>query len=137
MHGFGLVLPLVIAVDLVACAGAAPGSRCMPGERRVVDELLYFGTAKPGSAVTTAEWSDFLRGVVTPRFPEGFTVWQASGQWKSVDGMIARETSYVLNLVHPETEPAEAAVRAVVSAYKSRFRQEAVLRVKGYACASF
>jgi Protein of unknown function (DUF3574) len=109
----------------------------MPGEQGAVNEFLYFGTAKPKGVVTAEEWSEFLRSVVTPRFPEGLTAWQASGQWKSADGAIAREASYVLNLVHPENEPTEAAIRAVVSEYKSRFQQEAVLRVKGHACASF
>lgn len=108
----------------------------MPGEQRLVNELLYFGMAKPDGAVSDEEWAEFLQSVVTPRFPDGLTVWRASGQWKSADGSITREASFVLNLVHAEAEPTEAAVRAVVSEYKARFQQEAALRVRGYVCAS-
>jgi hypothetical protein len=115
----------------VALAGCASFSepRCSVGEQRLVSDLLYFGTA--------AQWSDFLGTVVTPKFPEGLSVWPASGQWRSATGAITREASHVLNLVHPETEAADSAVRAIVTAYKSQFQQEAVLRVRGSACVSF
>jgi len=124
------------AAHLVAgCASMAPAT-CRDGELAASD-LLYFGTAKPDGAVSAAEWSDFLRDVVTPRFPAGLTAWQASGQWRSARGSIDREASHVLSLVHPDDAASEEAVRAIVAAYKSRFRQEAVLRVTTRGCASY
>ena len=125
-----------LTISLAGCA-IAPPSRCGAGEQRAVSELLYFGTAKPTGLVTPEEWSDFLRSSVTRRFPKGFTVWQASGQWQSANGQIVREGSYVVSLVYPEHEPNETAVRELLSEYKSRFQQEAVLRVKSHACVSF
>ena len=100
---------------------------------------MYFGTAKPtgGGIVTPGEWAEFLRTAVTPRFPQGLTVWPASGQWKTAAGAIAREDSFVLSLVHPGDEHSDRAVRAIAAEYKSRFQQEAVLRVKSAVCASF
>jgi hypothetical protein len=98
---------------------------------------MYFGTAKPAGVVTAEEWSEFLRVAVTPRFPQGLSAWQASGQWKGADGVIVQEASYVLSLVHPDDERSESAVRAIASEYKSRFSQEAVLRLKSHVCASF
>ena len=65
-----------------------------------MNDTLYFGTSKPGAAVSVAEWSDFLWSVVTPRFPQGFTAWQAYGQWKADKGEIRREVSYVVSIVH-------------------------------------
>jgi hypothetical protein len=86
-------------------------------------DTLYFGTAKPdGSVVTTAEWQQFLRGVVTPRFP-GFTRWDAQGEWKGKG-----EETHVVVIVHQAGE--EAKIREIVEEYKSRFRQEAVLQVR-------
>ena len=127
---------IALACALTGCA-SSPGSRCGLGEQRFVSDLLYFGTAKPGGVVTGEEWSEFLRSVVTPKFPEGLTAWQAVGQWRSTSGAITAETSQVLNLVHPDTQSAETAIRAVISDYKTRFQQEAVLRSKGYVCVSF
>ncbi len=132
---FALAAAFVAAHVLAGCAAVTPPA-CRNGEPAVSD-LLYFGTTKPDGAVSAAEWSDFLRDVVTPRFPAGLTAWQAAGQWRSARGSVEREAAYVLSLVHPDAAASEEAVRAIVSAYKSRFRQEAVLRVTTRGCASF
>jgi len=129
----------VILVLLLAAAGCASlrAPTCQPGEALSVSELLYFGTARPTGTVTSEEWAEFLRVTVTPRFPRGLTTWQASGQWTGADGAIVREASFVLSLLHADDERAESAVRAIAAEYKSRFNQEAVLRVKSHACTSF
>jgi hypothetical protein len=125
-----------LAALLSGCS-TVHGPACTPSEQRSVSELLYFGTAKPAGVVSADDWSSFLSSAVTPRFPQGLSAWQAAGQWQSADGSLTREDSFVLNLVHPEGEPAEKAIQAIVAEYKSRFQQEAVLRVKSHACISF
>jgi len=113
-----------------------PAIRCAQGERPSVTETLYFGRATPTGVVSDEDWAGFLRDVVTPRFPAGLTSWQAVGQWQSADGSVIREGSFVVNLVHPPAGTADADIAAIVSAYKERFQQEAVLRVRGNGCAS-
>lgn len=122
---------------LVASCSAVPEASCSSGQQRQVNELLYFGTAKPEGVVSQDEWSGFLGSSVTSRFPQGLSAWQAAGQWQSADGTLVREDSFVLNLVHPESEAAEKAIQSIVAEYKARFQQEAVLRVKSNACVSF
>ena len=102
-----------------------------------MNELLYFGTTRPGGVVTASEWAQFLADSVTPRFPQGLTSWDAAGQWRGTDGAITREATHVLNLVHPDDAAADVAIAAVVADYKGRFRQESVLRARTPACASF
>ncbi|MBK9326413.1 MAG: DUF3574 domain-containing protein [Hydrogenophilales bacterium] len=46
------------------------------------------------------------------------------------------EESHVLSLVHGDDAGAERAIREIVASYKARFRQEAVLRVRSFACMS-
>jgi len=125
----------LLATSAVACTTTNSIS-CKSGERIAVQELLYFGTEKPTGRVTPEDWAQFLGETVTPRFPDGLTVWQASGQWRSSAGAVVQEPSYVLSLVHPESVAAEKAIQELVESYKARFRQEAVLRVKSYACMS-
>ena len=131
-------ITVVLAIVFVAsgCASVRE-QRCSPGEEHSVNNVMYFGTAKPTGVVTPEEWAEFLRASVTPRFPQGLTAWQASGQWKGADGAIVQEASFVLSLVHPDDERSEGAVRTIASEYKSRFNQEAVLRLKSHVCASF
>ena len=123
-----------LALVALGCASAR-SPECSPAEWPAVSELVYFGTTKPSGTVTTAEWADFLATSVTPRFPRGLTVWHASGQWKGSGGLV-RQPSYVLNIVHAGDEPSDAALRAIIAEYKSRFAQEAVLRVRSWSCAS-
>lgn len=125
----------LLLMSLAGC-GTMNITLCKSDERLVVQELLYFGTETPSGYVTPDDWTQFLSEIVTPRFPEGLSAWQASGQWRSASGNIIREPSYVLSLVHPDdTEPSKA-VQEIVVSYKTRFQQEAVLRLKAYTCMS-
>jgi hypothetical protein len=124
-----------MAATLAACT-SAPAPSCNGGEQISVHDTLYFGTATPDGIVSADEWTSFLNDAVTPRFPQGLSVWQASGQWRSADGTIVREASHVLDLVHASDESSDRAVREIVAAYKARFHQEAVLRVRTPTCLS-
>jgi hypothetical protein len=133
-------ITIVIAGLAATLGGCAPmhGAGCGTGEEALIHDALYFGTGKPrGGAVTPAEWSEFLKSTVTPRFPQGLTVSPASGQWRGADGAIVQEASQVLHLVHPNDAASENAVQALVAAYKAQFEQKAVLRVKARTCVSF
>lgn len=125
----------LLASSLMACA-AIGTPYCAADQQEVISDLIYFGTDSPAGVVSDEAWTDFLREQVTPRFPAGLSVWQASGQWLGVDGQLTTERSFVLSLVHPEDPVAEGAVRTLIAEYKIRFRQEAVLRVYSRACSS-
>src|SRR5438309_1488379 len=88
---------------------------------------LYFGLSKPGGAVTESEWHSFLQHEVTPRFPEGLTVWQADGQWREANGKIGHERAKVLLLVHEQSPELRPAIAGIIAAYKRSFAQESVL----------
>ena len=128
-------LALAATLALSACT-ATPAALCRDGEERVIADTLYFGTNRPGGVVGADEWQDFLATSVTPRFPQGITSWRASGQWRSETGRLEHEASYVLQLVHANSEGTERAVRDVMTDYRKRFEQEAVLRVRMPACVS-
>jgi hypothetical protein len=125
-----------LALSIAGCASMHRHA-CPGGEAMSIQDSLYFGTARPAGTVTAEEWAQFLRDTVTPRFPQGLTVWPASGQWRGADGEVVREASYVLVLIHPDDAASERAVREIVTAYKTRFEQEAVLRVEAEVCPSF
>ncbi|HEX4782295.1 MAG TPA: DUF3574 domain-containing protein [Usitatibacter sp.] len=131
MRGLALLLALLLA----ACEAPGP-LRCPDGGRAAVTETLFFGTDRPGGAVSDAQWAAFLGEVVAPRFPQGFTTWPASGQWRGASGEVVRERSFVLSIVHAPGEESARDVAAIASQYKSRFGQEAVLRVASSGCSS-
>lgn len=105
-------------------------------DARQISETLYFGTAKPVGVVTQEEWDAFVRDVVTPRFPQGLTVWTATGQWLGENGSLVREETYVLNIVRPADAATAAALAEIVARYKAAFSQEAVLCTSTPVCVA-
>lgn len=126
----------LLLASLTACSTLGPRP-CPASQQPAVQDLLFFGAEQPAGRVTPEDWTRFLGEIVTPRFPRGLTAWQASGQWRSGSGEVVREPSYVLALIHPAGAGQDAAIREISAAYKQRFRQEAVLRVRSEVCVAF
>jgi hypothetical protein len=128
---------LVFAALLLSACASTPAIKCRPTQKSMVDDSLYFGLTKPGGAVTDEEWARFLAVTVTPRFPQGLTVFEATGQWRGANGKISREPTRVLRVIHPDDENDEKLVSEIIKTYETQFEQESVLRVRVDACASF
>ncbi len=131
----GLALCVVTLAGCVARPVACP----LPGQvpMQVVD--LFFGRDIAGRGpVTDAEWDDFAAKDLTARFPDGFTVFAARGQWLNPQtGVIGREASRMVRVAVPVGADVAARVEAVSAAYRTRFHQVAVGVVSSMACARF
>ncbi len=115
----------------------AQEGECAPSGTAYVRTTLYFGPSRPAGTIREGEWQTFLRTHVTPRFPQGLTVWEADGQWRRPDGKIGRERAKVLLLVHDGKPAARAALAELVEQYKKQFQQESVLWESATVCAAF
>ena len=120
----------------VGAQGFSVVMECGGSSAPQVRTTLYFGLARPKGSVTELEWQIFLRDEVTARFPDGLTVWEAEGQWRSAAGNIDHEQSKVLLLVHPDTAAARERVMAVIAAYRKTFEQESVLWDSARVCVA-
>lgn len=106
------------------CASVAPA-----GDIGVLSDRLFCGRSIPaGGTVSDPEWETFLRDVVTPRFPDGFTVHRGRGQWRGETGITAEEVM-ILEVLHPYSAETDRLMREIAEEYRVRFGQEAVLRV--------
>ncbi len=137
VFAIGLVAGVVSTSVVGGAQRAAPtdvvcGSSATPQVRTT----LYFGLARPKGSVSELEWQLFLKDEVTPRFPNGLTVWEAEGQWRGQDGGIGHERSKVLLLVHPDTADARAALQTVIARYRKSFDQESVLWETARVCTA-
>jgi len=120
----------------VGAQGFTVVMECGTASASQIRTTLYFGLARPKGAVTELEWQIFLRDEVTKRFPDGLTVWEAEGQWRTPSGTLDHEQSKVLLLVHPDTAAARQSVQAVIDAYRKTFEQESVLWENARVCVS-
>ena len=103
-----------------------------------VAQLLFGRNVADQVRVTEIEWSDFVAREVTPRFPDGFTVLDANGQWRdSRRGKIVHEGSKLIEIVLPGKGDDKAKIDAIAEAYKNRFEQQSVGLIIGPACIRF
>ncbi len=118
---------------------AARAEGCAAPTSAVQQVELYFGASVKGRPIVTERaWSKFLNSEVTPRFPDGLTVFDAHGQWRSGDGRIYREATRVLLILYKADATSEGKIEAMRDAYKKQFHQEdAPLRVNSTVCAAF
>ena len=123
---------------LLAGCTTLPPLACGPGHEAMLTAELLFGR-KIGErlGVSEAAFRHFIGEEVTPRFPDGLTVLDASGQYRDSNGRLIREPSKLLLLVLKDEPGGRARLAAIAEAYKSRFQQQSVGTILRPACVSF
>jgi hypothetical protein len=130
---------VLFAVMLAAFAAFSAHAEGCSAQAIAMQQLeLFFGTTVKGhAAVAPRSWSQFLAEEVTPRFPDGLTIFDAHGQWRGANGRIVGEAAHVLVVLYRPDDTSEERIRAIRSAYERRFHQDSVMRVESPACVSF
>jgi hypothetical protein len=100
---------------------------------------LFFGRDIAGRPpLTDPEWADFSQRVVTPNLPDGFTAFDADGQWMNpATHRIAKERTKVIIVALPDVPAAAPAIAAVSDAYRSQYHQQSVGMTVHPVCGSF
>jgi hypothetical protein len=118
---------------------AQTAAQCMPGLKPMTVAELYFG-GNVGSrvGVSDAEFNRFVAREIASRFPEGFTVLNAHGQWRDPQRMtIAREASKVVIIAFSDGSADDGRLQRIIEVYKDRFNQKSVGILVRTACGSF
>jgi Protein of unknown function (DUF3574) len=136
---FLLLAPILTSSQTAASMAPSGQNPCQGRSDLWTRTELFFGSAKPdGSTVSDKEFRRFLDEEVTPRFPDGLTLLVGLGQYRGASGGLVQEKSMLLVLLHPSNAPeGPGHIEAIRRAYKSRFRQESVLRLDACAVVSF
>jgi hypothetical protein len=98
---------------------------------------LVLGARAPSGVVGPRAWAKFLAREITPRFPDGLSVFEGYGQWRSGSGGVGREPSRLVLIWYAPDALSESKIEAIRAAYKRRFRQDSVLRADSASCVSF
>ncbi|WP_246730545.1 DUF3574 domain-containing protein [Methylobacterium sp. 2A] len=134
-----MIRPILLAGLLaLGAAGPAGADPLCDGARPTLSAQLLFGLSRPdGGRVSQKAFDRFLAERITPRFPDGLSVFAGRGQWRGPDGRIVREAARIVLIVTDARPEAVAALRAIQEAYRSRFAQNAVGLVLSQSCALF
>nr|WP_228037686.1 DUF3574 domain-containing protein [Nodosilinea sp. LEGE 06152] len=96
----------------------------------LIQEDLYFGrNIAGGGQVSEADFQAFIDAEITPRFPNGLTVYDADGQFLDSTGNLVQEPSQVVSLIFEDTVANEQSIDQIIAAYKQQFQQESVLEI--------
>ena len=97
---------------------------------------LYFGVGEERGAgereqadtISDVQWRAFLDKEVTPRFPDGLTVFDAYGQWLfRGDAEPNRLRTKVLVVLHEDSPKRRADIEAIRLAWKQATKHQSVL----------
>ncbi|EWY37010.1 hypothetical protein N825_22130 [Skermanella stibiiresistens SB22] len=129
---------MVASVFLGGCAGPMTVGCGPGGSPGVVAEVVFGRNIGDALGVSDADWNRFLDEEVTPRFPDGLTVLDAGGQWRDTErGTVVREPSKVVVIVLLDEVLDRPRIGQIAEAYKTKFKQQAVLTMLRPACVSF
>jgi hypothetical protein len=129
-----LAAALLGLIALTAASAAQPALQCAGTQKPWMVVELLFGR----SNVSDFNWDRFLAAEVTPRFPDGLTVYDARGQWRNPQTKtISRERTKVVMIAMPPDAGNETRLREIISAYKTRFKQQSVGLIVRPSCVSF
>ena len=104
----------------------------------LVAELFFGRGIKGREPLTNTEWAQFAAQIITPNFPDGFTLFDGEGQWRNPrTGHIAGDPTKILLVAAPRTPDLARRLSAVIDAYKARFHQQSVGLITRDACAAF
>ncbi|MEG4348843.1 DUF3574 domain-containing protein [Microcoleus sp. LAD1_D5] len=87
----GLLFILPVCPATLARAQLRETSDTNAKQTNLLKDELYFGLTKPGGkTISESEWQEFVKAVITPRFREGLTVLEDSGQLLKRSGVRIR-----------------------------------------------
>jgi hypothetical protein len=108
------------------------------GQKPMLVTRLYFGQSEGGKSLATGQWDDFLAHTVTPRFADGFTVYDAQGQWQDPKTRtITHEATKVVEIAAADTPSLRQKIEDLVRIYRTQFRQKSVGVVSQLTCGAF
>ncbi|WP_285961439.1 DUF3574 domain-containing protein [Pseudomonas tohonis] len=117
------------------------GDASRPAQAHWLRTELYFSVGPleggPGS-VSPARWHEFIDQEVTARFPDGFTAYDAYGQWRDKGAaQPERLSTKVIVILHEDTPRHDADIEAIRLAWKRITGDLSVLRLSQPADVSF
>ena len=73
-------------------------------------------------AVSHAKMHQFIDSEITPTFPNGLTITESRGQWKSPEDGLIRERTTVVDVQCADTDENWARIEGVALEYVTRFK---------------
>ena len=114
---------LVCGMGLIAACLLFSG--CAVNRAAWREYKVYCGMSSRNGEVSEADWLRFCDRYVSAAFPDGYTVIDAAGYWRSGSDATEKERTKIILIVAPAN--VREKVRSIARQYQKQFHQEAVL----------
>jgi len=139
MRMFAHAVAAVVLSIVLSGTASAQSMECRGGQKAQQVAELSFGRRIVGHiGVSETQWLQFVDNEITPRFPDGLTVFDAAGQWRDpATKKIVRESSKIVLIILPGNADDQPRLNEIIETYKRRFKQQSVGMILRPACVSF
>lgn len=110
---------LVLLLFVFACA--VPSWAATSVREDQVWYRLHLGMGKGDYAVAPQKMREFIDMDITPAFPDGFTITESRGQWRSAEHGLIRERTMVIDVQCADTEENRHKIDAIAADYVKKF----------------
>lgn len=139
MNRFLAAFP-VVALILASCASTPRTHLCHRVHATPDLQIrLAFGLDSPdGGTIDASAWEDFAKRTITARFPSGFTVFEAHGQWQDPStGDVSSEPARIVWIATPDRPRLGMDLQTIRDTYRARFHQKSVGLMIESGCEAF
>src|SRR5262245_29197007 len=139
MRIFAQAVAMLIGAVSLSGTVHAQSLECRGGQKTQQVAELIFGRRIGGRvAVTETRFVLFVGDEIATRFPDGLTVFNATGTYRDkTSNKVMHEPSKIVLIVLPGNPDDVARLNEIVEAYKRRFQQQSVGMILRPACVSF
>lgn len=111
----------------------------LTGQTAGLSVKMYFGQSMAnGTTIPKGQWERFFSKIVTPRFPDGLTVYDAYGQWRNPKThALGGEHTKVVEILVANSAALRRAILDIARDYRKIFHQQSVGIVTGTRCFLF
>ena len=139
MRIFAQAIAVLLLAVFLSGSAHAQSLECRGAQKaQQVAELIFGRRIGTRVAVTETQFVLFVGDEITTRFPDGLTVFNATGTWRDkTSNKIMHEPTKIVLIVLPGNADDLARLNKVAEAYKRRFQQQSVGMILRPACVSF
>jgi hypothetical protein len=128
------VASLWVAASTPVAAATCPAG----GRETLVVDLMFGRNIGAHLGVSERAFRNFIDIEVTSRFPDGFTLLDTVGQYRSPGSRsIVKEPGKQLTIALSDEGRDLPRIREIVEAYKSQFKQQSVAIIANRSCIAF
>lgn len=130
-----------ILVLILLVLAALPARAATTAQENQIWYRLHLGMGKGDYAVAPQVMRDFIDSQISPAFPNGFTITDSRGQWKSSEYGLIRERTIVVDVQCDDTDENWQTISDIAERYVQRFQAAQasfyVMRIPGLTTTLF